>query len=257
MKKTNKLFSYIIPITTILTIILIWFFAYIMVGDEIVLPSPLSTIVNAFEKLISRGFWLALLGTLGRALIAFSLSFIIAMILVLVTIKFRLSNYVIKILISILRALPTIAVVLMLLLWTTSKVAAVIVTMIVILPTIYATLRSCFDNIDTNIIQMCDLYKVPKSKQFKRYIIPVLTPNIIEAIGGGISLNIKLMVAAEVIAGTAHSVGQLMNQSKIYFETSELFALVLIMVIISVVIELVCSYIANAYRRKNGLRKDK
>ena len=103
---------------------------------------------------------------------------------------------------------------------------------------------------------MLNFYKVSKKTQFSRYIIPTIIPSLIETIGSGLALNIKLMVAAEVIAGTAKSIGQLMNQAKVYFETANLFALVIIVIVVAVGIELICGRVANRIRVEYGTKKD-
>ena len=53
------------------------------------------------------------------------------------------------------------------------------------------------------------------------------------------------MVAAEVLAQTARSLGYMLNTSKVYFEISQMMALVLVAVFIGVVIELVFNKIAT------------
>ena len=67
--------------------------------------------------------------------------------------------------------------------------------------------------------------------------LPQALPTVYSSVGGGISLNIKLMVAAEVIAATANSLGFLLNSSKVYFEIATMLAIVLITVVIGCVVE--------------------
>lgn len=254
-KKINTILNILLPILTILVIFLIWFFASIIVADEIVLASPFDAIKEGFILFGQGGFWKSLAGTLMRSAIAFVSSFVIAMLLAIISRINKNCKGVIKIIISILRALPTIAIILLLLLWTTSKVAAVTVTMLVVLPTTYNSIVMAFNGLESDVFEMLNIYKVPKKQQFLKYTLPQTTPSIIDTIGSGWSLNIKLIVASEVIAGTAVSIGQLMNESKIYFETARLFALVMITIIISVAIELIFSKVANIYRGRNGFRK--
>lgn len=256
-KKINTLLNILLPIITILVIFLIWFLASWIVGDDIILATPIDTIKHGFLLFGDSHFWKSLGGTLIRSIVAFVLSFVLAFVFAFISRINKRCKTVVKILISILRALPTIAIILLLLLWTTSKIAAIVVTMIVVLPTIYSSIMLAFDNLDPEIIEMCNIYKVSKKQQFFKYTLPQTTPSIIDTIGGGLSLNIKLIVASEVIAGTAISIGQMMNESKIYFETANLFALVLITIIVSVTIEFVFGVIANIYRGRHGFRKHK
>ena len=70
-------------------------------------------------------------------------------------------------------------------------------------------------------------------------------PSVLRAIGSGISLNFKLMVAAEVISQTANSIGYMLNLSKVYFETAQMLALVCTTVLFGVVMETVFNYLSK------------
>ena len=67
--------------------------------------------------------------------------------------------------------------------------------------------------------------------------IPQILPSALYSAGAGLSLNLKLMVAAEVIAQTAVSLGYLLNKSKVYFEIADMLAIVAFAVITGAAIE--------------------
>lgn len=245
LNKFNKLLNLILPLITVLVIILVWFFGSVIVDETIILPTPIDALGKMFSLFVSGVFWINLLGTIGRSLIAFGVSFVLGLGFAIL-IKFsNVSKPIIKIIISIIRAMPTIAVILLLLLWTNSKVASVVVTMLVVLPTMFSSMQEALNKIDKDIIDMMKIYNISKKDMFLKYILPIIMPSTIRSIGTGLALNIKLIVAAEVIAGTAKSIGNMMSEAKIYFETAELFAIVVFMIILSVVIELVFARIAN------------
>ena len=245
LNKCNKVFNLILPIATILVLILVWLVGSVIVKEAIVLPTPKDTFVRMFKLLVEGEFWQNLMGTLLRSLIAFFVSFLVGLALA-ICVKFsKISRPIISIIVSLLRAMPTIAVILLLLLWTNSKVASVVVTMLVVLPTVFSAMQDALGNIDSDIIAMLKLYNVGKKEIFFKYILPIILPSTIRTIGSGLALNIKLIVASEVIAGTARSIGNMMTEAKIYFETAELFAIVIFMLIISVTIELVFAKIAE------------
>lgn len=245
LNKFNKLLNLILPLITVLVIILVWFLGSVIVDETIILPTPIDALGKMFSLFVSGVFWVNLLGTIGRSLIAFGVSFVLGLGFAIL-IKFsNVSKPIIKIIISIIRAMPTIAVILLLLLWTNSKVASVVVTMLVVLPIMFSSMQEALNKIDKDIIDMMKIYNISKKDMFLKYILPIIMPSTIRSIGTGLALNIKLIVAAEVIAGTAKSIGNMMSEAKIYFETAELFAIVVFMIILSVVIELVFARIAN------------
>lgn len=245
LNKCNKILNLILPLATILILILVWLVGAVIVDEAIILPTPKDTCVKMFSLLGESAFWQNLMGSLGRSLIAFVVSFMLALGLAICVRFSKISRPIVKIIVSILRAMPTIAVILLLLLWTNSKVASIVVTMLVVLPTVFSSMQDALGKIDSDIIAMLKLYNVSKKEMFFKYILPIILPSIIRTIGSGLALNIKLIVASEVIAGTAKSIGNMMSEAKIYFETAELFAIVIFVIIISVTLELVFAKIAE------------
>ncbi len=243
--KTDKILNIILPIISIGCIIVVWAISASAIGNEFILPT-LSLTFNALINLFADGgFYLSVLGTLLRSLIAFFLSFVIGLILAILSNKYKRARSVIKPIISIVRALPTIAVVLFLLLWTNSFVAPVVVTMLVVLPTMFTNISTALESVDKKQIEMCKLYNVKNRDVLSRVIIPQITPSILTVIGAGISLNLKLMVATEVLSYTARSLGYILITSKMYFETATMFAVVFVTVVIGVLVELVFNLISK------------
>lgn len=253
IKDKKNLLNIALTLVTIIGLIVVWLISALAIGEEIILPTPFETISEVFLLMKESGFWLGLLSSLGRSLIAFLISFVLGFALAVLVKFYKFSAPVVKVIVAILRAIPTIAIVLLLLLWTNSRLASMIVTMLVVLPTIFSMMQVALTKIDYDIIEMCKIYNVPKKKIFLKYIMPIILTEILRAIGSVLSLNIKLIVASEVLAGTANSIGSMMSQSKIYFETSRLFALVIIMISIAVIIELVFNIISTKVGKKNGL----
>ena len=237
MKDNQKFNNLLITIITVGTIFVLWAAAAFAVSSEYVLPSVSKTFTALFSLLGDGEFYLALSMTLIRSLIAFSLSFVMAFLLSLLSINNKTAERVIAPIIAIIRSLPTVAIVLLLLFWTDSKIAPVIVTMLVVMPTLYTNLYSALDGVDKTAVEAGLVDGADNKKCFIYIRLPQALPAVYSSVGGGISLNIKLMVAAEVIAATANSLGFLLNSSKVYFEIATMLAIVLITVVIGCIVE--------------------
>ena len=249
--KSDKIIGIIVPIIPIICILLIWETTAKTTGNDYIIPDIESTVSKFFGLFIHADFYSALFGTLLRSFIAFIISFAIALLLAFLSVKHTNGKRAITPLIAITRALPTIAIVLLLVIWTNSKVAPVIVTMLVVLPTTYTNCIAAFDSVDKDAVEMCRLFNVPQTSVFKKVILPQMTPQLLYSVGAGFSLNLKLMVAAEVISQTPYSMGFLLNYSKTYYETSTMLALVIVSVIIGLSVEL----IFNALSKKAGKKQ--
>ena len=238
-KQSVKNLNKILPIITVIIIILAWALASMLVDSEYILPSIKSTAESFFALFLDLTFYKAFTLTLLRSLIAFLISFLIAFLLAVLSVKSQPFKSAVMPIISVLRSLPTIAIVLLLAFWTNSQVAPVIVTMLVVLPTVYTHIETAFSSLDSTVLDAGRVDGADELRVFSRIEFPQALPSVYSAIGGGISLNFKLMVAAEVIAQTANSIGYILNTSKVYFEISKMLATVCVAVIFGVIVEFI------------------
>ena len=235
--KKYKILNFILPVVVVFALVILWWRAAKTIDNQYILPSVKSTVEEFFALFKSRDFYRAFSNTLFRSLVAFTVSFVIAFALAVATLKVRYVKSAVSPLISIMRALPTIAIVLLLLFWTNSKIAPVIVTALVVLPTSYTQIDGAFSSLDKMVVEAGRVDGANEFQVFLKIELPMIMPMVFSCIGSGISLNFKLMVAAEVISQTAYSLGYMLNTSKIYFETATMLALVLATVVFGVLIE--------------------
>lgn len=245
MKRKKTIYSAMLPLLTFLCIVAIWSVASSAVNSEYVLPSVSKTIEALIELFKDADFYLAFGSTFLRVLIAFACSFILAFLCAGAVNKHKVLSKVINPIVSVLRAFPTVAVVLLLMFWTNSLVAPVIVTMLVVFPVLFTNLCTSFGAVDTDVVQMCALFNVEKKKVFYRVKLPAMLPTLMLSIGSGISLNLKLMVAAEVLAATANSLGSKLSFANYNLQVATMIALVLVTVITGVIIESVFNLISK------------
>ena len=216
----------------------------IIIDNKFILPTLKETFSAFIGNFTSKIFYKALFLTLLRALIAFTVSLIIAFTLALLSERENALKIIAPI-IAIIRALPTIAIVLLVLLWTNSYIAPMIVTTLVVLPTLYTDIKNSFSVIGKDQIIMCKTFNVGKGDFIKKVALPEIMPEFLNTVGSNLSLNLKLMVAAEVIASTANSVGLLLNQGKVYFETAKMLSIVAVVVIIGLIIEYLFAFVSK------------
>ena len=245
MKKFDKLLNLILPLITVVCILIIWATCAYFTDNEYLLPSVGATIEEFFALFISAKFYSALLFTLLRSVIAFALSFLVASILAFLSSKSKKGERLILPLISIVRALPTLAIVLLLLIWTNNQVAPVLVTSLVVMPTAYTQIKGAIDSIDKNSVEAGMVDGTDKFSSFFKIELPQIAPIIYSAVGSGLALNLKLMVAAEVMSATVKSLGTILNISNYNGEIAKMLALVLVVLILGLVIEFFFNYLSK------------
>ena len=239
IKRKQKILNLILTLISISAVLLVWGCTAIAVGKEYVLPTISSTLKEFVGLFGATRFYLSLLGTLLRSLIAFACSFLLAFVCAYFAQKHQAFKAIISPIIGIVRALPTIAVVLMLLFWTNEHIAPIVVTMLVVFPTAYSQLKIGFESIDKTVKEAAMVDGAGDKLVFRHIEFPLILPTVYSTIGGGFALNVKLMVAAEVLSATPRSIGALLNGASYNSELEYMLALVCVSVLLCVTIEII------------------
>ncbi len=243
--KRTKTLNLVLSLISLAFIVAVWAITAEAMGKEYILPTLSNTIKSLIQLFGQLKFYYALLGTVLRTLIAFISSYTLAFVLAVLSVKSKCFSRLASPIIAVLRALPTVAVVLLLLVWTSSKIAPIIVTALVILPTAYSHLKSAFESLDKSVIEAGRVDGADELRVLKHVELPLIVPTALVEAGSCFSLNFKLMVAAEVLSATSRSLGNLMNLASVTSEMAQLLALVIVSVVMGIIIEGVFNLIAN------------
>lgn len=230
MKKSRALYNILFPVLLLLAFVALWWGLAVKADSEYILPPPAATLEKLWEVLSDSAFYAAFGATLGRCAITFVLSFLAAFGFALLARNVPPARTSVEGTMSVLRAFPTLVIALWLVAFAPSRVVACVVAGLVMLPTLFSELSALLGEIDPDLAEMAKLYRVPTKRVLFSFYIPVVLPSAVKLAGAGLALTLKLMVAAEVLAQTANSLGGLMNLAKTYLETAELLALLLVTV---------------------------
>ena len=232
----RKLLNLLFPIGAVAALVAIWAIAAAAAGDRLILPSPAETAAE-FVRMIGGKtcgkFWAAFGMTLVRSLLAYVCAGAAAFGFAFLS----RNEYVRRALypiFSVLRAVPTMAVIFLFLIWVRARWSPVWVA--VLLPTMYAAFNQAFDAFDARLEEMSRVYRVPLRVRLQKMYVPLLLPPLIDSLSF-LSLSIKLVVAAEALAMTATSLGALLYNANITFETARLLAVSLAAVLAGFVID--------------------
>lgn len=234
----RKLLNLLFPIGAVAVLVAIWAIAAAAAGDRLILPSPAETAAEFFRMIGGKAcgkFWAAFGMTFVRSLLAYVCAGAAAFVLAFLS----RNGYVRRALypiFSVLRAVPTMAVIFLFLIWVRTRWSPVWVAVTVLLPTMYAAFNQAFDAFDAGLEEMSRVYRVPLRVRLQKMYVPLLLPPLIDSLSF-LSLSIKLVVAAEALAMTATSLGALLYNANITFETARLLAVSLAAVLAGFVID--------------------
>lgn len=253
----ERKFNIIISVSAVAVMWLIWVIAYYSVKNSYLVPSFTETAQSFwFDCVLKGSFWLSFLNTFMRALIAFVISFAIAGVLACLCAVSEKFSAFFKPFIVFFRTLPTLAVILLLLVWSSPRVAPVAVTVLVLFPIIHARLVSAMNGIDNDLKLMLKAYGVSKKKAIFGIYLPLISPGVLSQTGADISLSLKVMISAEVMANTYKSLGGMMQDARQFIEIPRLAALTLFAVIAGLIVDIVFSQfvrITDKWNKKEGL----
>lgn len=245
----KKLFDVLIPVWIGIGIILLWWIVALIIGVELILPTPWVAIEHAWKFLSSASFWVGLGNTLLRASIAFVISYLIALFLALTSSLSSLAGKIAGGILSVVRSIPTMSIILLLLIWVKPTGAPIFVASIVICPTLYSIFYGAISSVDPKLKEMCKLYRVPLKKQILSLYLPSMAEALFEGTASSLSLNLKLVIAAEALAITKNSVGAMMQNAKVWLETGDLMAITFLAVLIGIFAEFLVRLIGKAVIR--------
>ena len=217
---------------SIAVIILVWQVVAISFNNRLLLPSFFD-VLNEMHRIISREQFLRFVfNSIFRCIKSFIVSIIIAVIL---GIGSYFSKFIYNFLYPItvfLKAIPTMAFIVLLLIWTSKDFAPTIIGIVISFPIFYeATLNSLL-NIDEGLLHMVRVYRVSRSDKLRFVIMPVIYIEIKKILTSTISLIFKVVISGEVYSQPQYGIGSNIQFEKIQLNTAAVIAWMIIIALI-------------------------
>lgn len=224
-------------------LILAWHIACVAVKNEYIVPAIGDTLAQFFALFANGKFYSVLWATLSRTLLSFVISFVLAAVFAAISAVCAQFRTTFACIISVIRTLPTMAITLMLLIWTNARVAPSVVTALVSFPMLYSQMMAAIDGVDGDVLEMAKLYRVGTKDKLTKIILPAIAPEIVAQVGAGLSLGLKVMVSAEVLSYTLNSLGGMMQQARLFAEMPLFAALTAMCILLGLLLELLSYFL--------------
>ena len=249
-KTVNNQISAYMPVITLFLLVGVWYVVAAAIGKTVILPMPHDVIVAMWDMLRDGSFYLALLRTLGKILLSFAIALAAAVGLAVLSANFGFFEKLFYPLIIVQRATPTMSVIFLCLLWFGKDISPMIVALLVIFPVLYTSCLSAIKSCDKRLIEMSRLFKVSKKTVVTKLYLPFVADRVYVDSVSVLSLNVKLIIAAEALSMSGMTLGRLMQISNDNLETATLFAVTVFAILLSVALEFALKGIRSFYRRK-------
>lgn len=218
-------------------ILILWLLLSKLIDNEVIFPTIKSTIISLIKIIKGPHFLNIIKYSLLRSLISFVISLILAVFIgVLSSISKVIYNLMVPIL-NFLRNVPTMAIIILALIWLNNEFAPMFVGFIMVFPILYETVLKSILNIDKNIIDMASLYNVDKATIIKDIYIPNVFLNLSFVFTSTLGINLKMVIAGEALAQPKYAIGSNLQLQKTYLNTSGVFAWIIIILLIANIFE--------------------
>ena len=240
MKSRTSDKKYYKPLLTLCSValwILVWQLLHVAIGYDFLFPSVTDTVKALFGLAVTSVFWKTVLLSLVRILIGLILGIAFGCIFTLISVYLPLLDSFISIGMSIIKSTPVASIVILLWVLIDGKNLPVIIALMMVAPIIWQNLKDAYNSIDKNLYEVSLAFEFSTPKRFRHVFLPTLTGYFIPAVLTSVGLAWKSGIAAEIIAYTRNSIGQYIKNAKDSFETAEMFAWTLTVVLISIALE--------------------
>jgi ABC-type nitrate/sulfonate/bicarbonate transport system, permease component len=224
---------------------IVWQIASHMIGEEILLVSPVSTLERLFLLVRKWDFWTSIAFTLGRIGIGFLMGFLAAILLVLLAWKCRMIQTLLYPLLQIIKSIPVASFIILCLVWISSKNLSVFISFLMVFPIIYTNTLEGIQNVDKELLEMAQVFQISAGKKIQYIYISQMIPYIKSACSIALGFCWKSGIAAEIIGVPKGSIGERLYMAKIYLNMRDLFAWTVVIVILCILFEKIIMGILN------------
>ena len=217
--------------------ILVWGILSVLVGKELLLPSPLAVLKRLAFLIGEAAFWTNIARSLIRIMAGYFAALALGTALGYVTAQCRLLDDLLTPAARVIRATPVASFIMLLFVFAAKNNIPAVTSFLMVLPVvwlnIYEGVRSC----DAGLLEMAKVFGLSRAGILRNIYVPEVYPFFTAAAKVGVGLAWKAGIAAEVLVNPKFGIGTMLHDSKVYLETADLFAWTLVVIIISIILE--------------------
>ena len=232
----------------------VWAVLAAFVNQELLLPSPVAVFLRLLQLIGEQDFWFTTAVSIIRISFGILCAIFIGIVLSMVTCRFPVADFLLSPILTVIKSTPVASFILLLLIWIGRNQVPAVVSGLMVLPVVWNNLCAGVHNTDPNLLEMAGMYHLSYYIVLKMIYLPSVMPYFLSAIRSSIGIGWKAGVAAEVLTVPVHAIGKMIYESKLYWETVDLFAWTLVVVLISLFIEKIIVVFFNRLSMKTEKR---
>lgn len=217
--------------------LIVWQLASVAVGSDILLVSPITVVARLLQLVTESAFWKTILFSLVRIAGGFFLAVLSGCLLAALSSRFAKIRDLLQPLVLAVKTVPVASFIILALVWFSSENLAVFISFLMVFPVIYTNVLDGIRETDRELLEMAEVFEIPMGRRIRYIYVPQVFPYFESGCTVALGLCWKSGIAAEVIGMPRGSIGERMQQAKVYLDTPDLFAWTLVIVVLSLVFE--------------------
>lgn len=217
--------------------LVVWQLGAMALHQTILLVSPVQVLIRLAQLAVTVAFWQAIAYSLYRIVLGFLVGIVLGTVLAALSARFRRVEELLAPAMLAVRSIPVASFIILALILFSSRNLAVLISFLMVLPILYANVLEGIRAADGQLLEMAQLFRIPARRRIRYVYLPQVLPYFRSACGSALGLCWKAGIAAEVIGMPRGSIGERLQQAKVYLDTPDLFAWTLVIVLVSLAFE--------------------
>lgn len=215
----------------------LWQLGAMVIDQQIILVSPLRVLFRLWELIPTPDFWGSIVYSLARITAGFLLGVVAGTVLAALSARFRWVEELLAPAMLAVKSIPVASFIILALILFSSRNLAVPISFLIVLPVLYSNVLGGIRAADPQLMEMARVFRIPAGRSIRYVYLPQVMPYFRSACGSALGLCWKSGIAAEVIGMPEGSIGEQLQQAKVYLDTPDLFAWTLVIVLVSLTFE--------------------
>jgi len=208
---------------SLLLVLLCWQLLAWKVADPL-LPSPIAVVQSLVHHLREGELLHHLLKTLMRVTAAFVIAMVIGVAVGLWMGRSRTANLALDSILVVMLNMPALVTAILCFIWIgLNETAAVLAVALNKIPTTITNIREGARALDTQLLQVGEVYKVPRLLTLRKIVLPQLYPYIMASARSGLALIWKIVLVIELL-GRSDGVGFKLGTFFQFFDLTSVLA---------------------------------
>ncbi|MGO4725628.1 MULTISPECIES: ABC transporter permease [unclassified Inquilinus] len=214
----------------------LWQVAAMLAGSP-ALPPPAAVAAAAWQHLVDGDLLRDVAITLARVAVAFAAAMLIGSVVGFVLGRSRVLDELFDGWLVIALNMPALVTIVLCYIWFgLNEAAAVVAVAVNKAPLVVAITREGARTLDRSLLEMAQLFAIPRGRVLRRIVLPQLAPSLMAAARSGLALTWKIVLVVELL-GRPNGVGFQIRSFFNFFDIAGILAYTLVFIAVILAIE--------------------